>query len=672
MESDMEKDFLSIGASETSKKDIQRFFDSMEDFIFILDYEARILYVNSIVIKRLKYSMDELIGKKALMLHPPELREEAALIIGEMVKGEREICPIPLLTKEGKLIPVETKVTKGTWGDQNILFGISRDISECIKVETALKKSEENYRELYEHAPIAFFSIGNDKRINRFNNAALNLVGYTNEELLNLTVFDLFTNTIKGVEKAKRLFQDFLKGKEIQDEELQMRRKNGEIIWVSLNVNPVINDSGEIIESRSIVLDITDRKITEQKLKDHAKTLELLNRIITLGNESTSLQEFLKKSYDHVLNIVSFDRGGVYLYNPESQHNILVLHKNVHPDFIAAVKDVDISKGLFSKVFDKNKPFNIEDFSEFMENSKELGVYSAAIIPLRSKDEYVGSLNIGAPNHQILSDNDLKLLLAIGKQMGIIIQKFESEKLLKKSEERYREAYDQANLYKDIFAHDINNILQNIQSSLELSILYLKNPDKSDTVKELYGIIKEQVYRGSKLISNVRKLSTLHESKFELKPIRISRILNESIKFLKHSFQTRKINIHCNIKKREYFVYANELILDIFENLLLNAVRHNSNIDVKIEIKISKEKTEGKKLIRIEFIDNGDGIEDTRKKYIFQRGSKEKSSNGGMGLGLSLVKKTIDRYNGKIWVEDSIKGDYSKGSNFIVLIPEGI
>ena len=41
-----------------------------------------------------------------------------------------------------------------------------------------------------------------------------------------------------------------------------------------------------------------------------------------------------------------------------------------------------------------------------------------------------------------------------------------------------------------------------------------------------------------------------------------------------------------------------------------------------------------------------------------------------MGLGLSLVKKTIDRYNSKIWVEDRIKGDYSKGSNFIILIPE--
>ena len=43
----------------------------------------------------------------------------------------------------------------------------------------------------------------------------------------------------------------------------------------------------------------------------------------------------------------------------------------------------------------------------------------------------------------------------------------------------------------------------------------------------------------------------------------------------------------------------------------------------------------------------------------------------GMGLGLSLVKKIIENYNGQIWIEDKVKGDYSQGTNVILLIPNG-
>ncbi len=63
-------------------------------------------------------------------------------------------------------------------------------------------------------------------------------------------------------------------------------------------------------------------------------------------------------------------------------------------------------------------------------------------------------------------------------------------------------------------------------------------------------------------------------------------------------------------------------------------------------------------------------MEDDRKKKIFKRGSFKTKNVLGMGLGLSLVKEIIKKYGGKIWVEDRIKGNYSKGSNFVILIPE--
>ena len=60
-----------------------------------------------------------------------------------------------------------------------------------------------------------------------------------------------------------------------------------------------------------------------------------------------------------------------------------------------------------------------------------------------------------------------------------------------------------------------------------------------------------------------------------------------------------------------------------------------------------------------------------RKETIFYRYDENKGGKG-MGLGLSLIKQVMEIFEGKIWVEDRIEGDYSKGSNFIIHIPEAV
>jgi len=66
-----------------------------------------------------------------------------------------------------------------------------------------------------------------------------------------------------------------------------------------------------------------------------------------------------------------------------------------------------------------------------------------------------------------------------------------------------------------------------------------------------------------------------------------------------------------------------ELIKDVFDNLMINAVKHNHNDEIENQIKISEIKENFENLIKIEFIDNGKGIEDSRKEKIFLRGNKD-------------------------------------------------
>jgi PAS domain S-box-containing protein len=145
---------------------------------------------------------------------------------------------------------------------------LEKETKRRQKAEEALQKSEEMYRDLFENAPNANYSISaEDGSILRCNTAALNLLGYDRAALMGMKVFDLYADTPYGISKAQKVFKRFKKGESIRDVELQMRHKNGYPIWVSLSVEPV-KVNGTIIESRSMVIDISERLKTEKRLRE--------------------------------------------------------------------------------------------------------------------------------------------------------------------------------------------------------------------------------------------------------------------------------------------------------------------------------------------------------------------------------------------------------------------
>jgi K+-sensing histidine kinase KdpD len=67
--------------------------------------------------------------------------------------------------------------------------------------------------------------------------------------------------------------------------------------------------------------------------------------------------------------------------------------------------------------------------------------------------------------------------------------------------------------------------------------------------------------------------------------------------------------------------------------------------------------------------DNGPGIPDAQKKELFDQAGCEGTKIKGKGLGLCLVKSLVDRFHGKVWVEDRVPGDYKNGVRFVVMLP---
>ena len=133
----------------------------------------------------------------------------------------------------------------------------------------------------------------------------------------------------------------------------------------------------------------------------------------------------------------------------------------------------------------------------------------------------------------------------------------------------YQEAYVRAKCFKGLFTHDISNLFQIISNSLELCENFLKEGFSTNEILDYFKLIEENVNRGKQLVRNIRNLSDLEEFEMPLEPIDLFENLKNAIQFVQVNFSKRNINFKINSETEAIFVIANNLLVDVFENILM-------------------------------------------------------------------------------------------------------
>ncbi len=246
-------------------------------------------------------------------------------------------------------------------------------------------------------------------------------------------------------------------------------------------------------------------------------------------------------------------------------------------------------------------------------------------------------------------------------------KKVANDKLIE-SRELFKDAYQKVEFYKDIFIHDINNILQVILSSSELIKRIPKSPETYEKVIEMNDMILKQIKNGRNLVKNISLLSQIDQIGGKKYLSQVSTLIDKSIEDVRNSFPNRKIDFNLNYSNRELQGYINDLLYNAIENILINSIKHSDKDSIQINIKVTKEEIQNVNYIKIGIEDNGPGISDDLKNLIFK--NKIKFSEVGLGMGLYIVKKIIESINGKIFIKNRVKNDYSKGLNTIILLRE--
>ena len=106
-------------ALRTSEQNLRSFFNTTDALLLVVALDGTILWANETALNRLEYREEELIGRNVISVHPEHRSQEAEKIRSLIIAGTATAFTLPLVTKQGRLIPAETRGTKGRWDGQD-------------------------------------------------------------------------------------------------------------------------------------------------------------------------------------------------------------------------------------------------------------------------------------------------------------------------------------------------------------------------------------------------------------------------------------------------------------------------------------------------------------------------------------------------------------------------
>jgi PAS domain S-box-containing protein len=492
-----------------------------------------------------------------------------------------------------------------------------------------LKSREAHYQELVDNALEGVWSVDSKWRTNFVNKRMADMLGYTPEEMIGRPITDFMNSSEKA--RAREIIQD-RPDQEGEVYHFDLLRSDGDSFQARIAASLLQDQDGQFTGAMALVSDISESKRAEASLKEMAaRNEEEKQRLLTVLSTLP-------------VGVVIVNKEGQVQQSNERAKDIWGPVTQLKP---RSVKDYRSLKGWWA---DTGIPLKAEYWTvtrALRENKTIIG----DMIDIERTDGTRGCiLNSAAPLH-----HDDKL---VG---GVVVTEDISQQ--RKLEHEAIAAKEQGELYIDLLTHDINNMTAAAKGYLEL--VQEKSTLDHNGQKRLAKCLAclDDI---SGLIGKVKKIQKIEGPDAKLEKVDLGWIIEDVIlSFGDVPGREVSINYQPRLKR---MVMASELITDVFSNLVGNAIKHSEG-PVNIDISLGRTFKEGREFYQVSVEDNGPGIPDDAKKRIFSRLQRGRTKATGSGLGLYLVSRLVEEYRGQIWVEDRVRGDPTKGSRFVVLLP---
>jgi len=714
MVDNLERAYDDLRRSEKSYRDL---FESNPHPMWVYDLGTlKFLEVNDSAVESYGYSREEFLMMTihdVIVESTSERMEQLLTRQGNLYRstGWRH------LKKDGSIIEVEMSshplpLSSG----RKARLVLASDITKRLCAEALLRESEERYRDLFESASDLILSVGADCTFQFVNRAWMEALGYKEDEVILLHLFDIVKK--EALPRFRVVFRDVLNGKRFEHIQTAFIAKDGREVVVEGSLSAKL-ENGEVVSMRGIFRDVTERAQAEaamllQKtrfeqlfenapigivLADQSERIihankvfqsmfgyslgELSGKTITLAGEPIQVETIRRRrdgsSIDVCLYgvpiIVNGDSLGIFgMYvditeRKRTEKEILILAHTVRGiSESVSITDTEDRIMFVNNAFEQTygyrqdeiigKPISIVR----AQRDKSIPILSATIeggwhgeVMNRRKDGTEFPIQLST---SLIRDEQGETLALVGVATDIT----EAKRLAEKQEQLMEELESinkELNDFAYIVSHDLKAPLRAIGSLVNW--LTTDYADKlGEEGNEMLQVLLGRTKRMHDLIDGVLKYSRIGRTKERNTQIELDKLVPEIVEMIdppKHI----DVKIH---RPLPIIIGETTRVQQVFQNLVSNAIKFMDKPQGLIHIGCERENGHWK----FSVADNGPGIDERHFSKVFQifQTLSPRDDFESTGIGLTIVKKIVEMYGGKVWLESKV----GEGTTFYFTVPE--
>lgn len=608
--------------------------DSSDDAIISKDLNGIVTSWNRAAERIFGYKADEIVGRSVLALIPPELHSDEPIILSRLRVGDRiEHFETVRVRKNGERIAVSLTVSPIRDVSGSIV-GASKVVRD-ISVQRDAEVIRRRLAAIVDSSDDAIISKDLSGVIQSWNKAAEQMFGYTADEVIGKSV-----TLLMPPEQAKEepmILARLARGERIHHHETIRRRKNGELIDVSLTISAIRDETGRVVGASKIARDVTQQKRDERerilllrKEKEARARLDFSLSALELGDWTWDAATDRMTISDRTADIYGLPHG--------VDRRRETLRELIHPDDRAA------AQAAAEHSIQSGTDYDIE--YRINHPTGERWVVVKGRPQFGPGGEIVGMMGVVQDITERKSvEIELRESRAKLQSHAAVLEQHVAERTAK-----LRETIGELEAFSYSISHDMRTPLRAMHGYAD-RLLRIYGSKLDDEAQHHLQRISANANRLDLLVRDVLAYSRVAKADIQLAPIDLNPFLAELLPTIP---ELQREGVTLNVHGPLPTVIGHQAYLSqIFSNLIGNAVKFSAeNRPAHVNIRASQDT--GHATITVS--DNGIGIAPEHFNRIFEifgRVYADKKYEG-TGIGLSIVKKAVQRMGGQISVTSTV------------------